>query len=90
MTKIILIGFVIMNLVGLVIMKSDKTKAIKHQYRISEKTLWIVAILFGATGMTVGMRAFHHKTKHIQFKFGLPMLSLIEIGVLLYVIKFLS
>lgn len=90
MTKIILMGFVIMNVVGLLIMKSDKTKAIKHQYRISEQTLWIVAILFGATGMTVGMKAFHHKTKHIQFKIGLPLLALIEIGLLLYGLNLLS
>lgn len=90
MTKIIIIGFVIMNVVGLFIMKSDKTKAIKHQYRISEQTLWIVAILFGATGMTVGMKAFRHKTKHIQFQIGLPLLALIEIGVLLYGLNLLS
>lgn len=71
-------------------MNVDKKRAIKHQYRISEGTLWLIAILFGAVGMTLGMKAFRHKTKHLHFKVGLPLLSMIEIVLFLYIYNVLS
>ncbi len=79
------IVLIIMNLIGFVIMKLDKNRAMKHQYRISESTLWLIAFLFGAVGMTLGMKVFRHKTKHLQFKIGLPTLSLLQIIICLYV-----
>jgi len=84
MYTIPMIVFIIMNLIGFVMMKLDKNRAVKHQYRISEGTLWIVAFLFGAVGMTLGMKVFRHKTKHLQFKIGLPTLSLLQIIICLY------
>jgi uncharacterized membrane protein YsdA (DUF1294 family) len=65
----------------------DKKRAIKHQYRISERTLWITAILFGALGLFIGMKNFRHKTKHALFKYGLPILSVLELGIVLYVLN---
>ncbi|UTI44733.1 DUF1294 domain-containing protein [Niallia sp. RD1] len=68
-------------------MMIDKKRAIKHQYRISERTLWITAILFGALGLFIGMKNFRHKTKHALFKYGLPILSVLELGIVLYVLN---
>lgn len=65
-------------------MMIDKKRAIKHQYRISERTLWTIAIFFGALGLYIGMKNFRHKTKHTSFKYGLPFLSIIEVGIVLY------
>ncbi|MFP7299547.1 DUF1294 domain-containing protein [Neobacillus niacini] len=76
--------YIIMNLIGLVVMKVDKNRAIKHQYRVSEKTLWLVAILGGAVGTTAGMQFFRHKTKHMSFKLGFPLLAVAEIILLGY------
>ena len=84
MTEYLIYYLIIINLVGLIIMKVDKQKAIKHQYRISEKTLWIIAIIGGAVGTTLGMNLFRHKTKHLSFKIGFPILAIIEILLLLY------
>ncbi|MEH7391686.1 DUF1294 domain-containing protein [Bacillus sp. JJ1474] len=90
MLKIFIALFIIINIAGFYLMKIDKNKAKNHQYRISENTLWLVAIFFGATGMTLGMKTFRHKTKHFQFKYGLPVLSLLEIGLLLFAFNLLS
>ena len=90
MLKILILCFLIMNFIGFYLMKIDKQKAKAKQYRISESTLWLVALFFGAVGMTLGMKTFRHKTKHTQFKFGLPMLSILEIALLLYVFNLLS
>ncbi|MEW9108047.1 DUF1294 domain-containing protein [Cytobacillus gottheilii] len=72
------------NIVGFLIMMIDKRRAVKQEYRISEKTLWTVAIFFGAAGMTVGMNMFRHKTKHTQFKIGLPLLTIIQLVILYF------
>lgn len=66
-------------------MYSDKKKARNHQYRISERTLWLIAIFGGALGSTLGMKWFRHKTKHTSFKWGLPALTILELGIVLYI-----
>ncbi|PLR81506.1 DUF1294 domain-containing protein [Bacillus canaveralius] len=77
-----LVALLGVSLIGLFLMGYDKRRAQKGEYRISEKTLWTCAVLGGAFGMTVGMYAFRHKTKHWQFKLGLPLLALIEMFLL--------
>jgi uncharacterized membrane protein YsdA (DUF1294 family) len=78
--------YLLMNLIGLFIMGADKKRAQKHQYRISERSLWMVAIFGGAVGTTAGMQLYRHKTKHTSFKIGFPFLAGIELVLL---IKFL-
>jgi uncharacterized membrane protein YsdA (DUF1294 family) len=80
----ILGAYIIMNIIGLIVMKVDKNRAIKHQYRISENTLWLVAIFGGAIGATAGMQVFRHKTKHLSFKVGFPLLAVAEVILLGY------
>lgn len=74
--------YCMMNIIGLFIMRADKKRAQKHQYRISENTLWLVAILGGAVGTTTGMQLYRHKTKHTAFKIGFPFLAGIELVLL--------
>lgn len=81
---LLLAAYLIMNIIGLLIMKVDKKRAIKHQYRIQEKTLWLVAIFGGAVGTTAGMQMFRHKTKHLSFKLGFPVLAVIEFVIFVY------
>lgn len=81
---------IVMNLAGFFIMGVDKKRAKNNHYRISEKTLWNVAFLGGAIGATAGMKHFRHKTKHGQFKYGLPLLTIIEIGIFTYLFKLLA
>jgi uncharacterized membrane protein YsdA (DUF1294 family) len=83
---LVLIAFLVMNIAGLLVMGEDKKRARKHQYRISERTLWLVAVFGGAIGATAGMQVYRHKTKHASFKFGFPVLAIIEVILL---IKFL-
>ncbi|WP_338451411.1 DUF1294 domain-containing protein [Niallia oryzisoli] len=80
----IVLYFLIINIVGLIIMKVDKQRAIKHQYRISEQTLWAIAIIGGAIGAALGMNIFRHKTKHLSFKIGFPLLAVVDLFLILY------
>lgn len=77
-------ALLLMNIIGIVIMGIDKKRAIKHEYRISENTLWLVAIFGGAIGTTAGMQLYRHKTKHLSFKIGFPLLSIIQIVLFIY------
>lgn len=69
---------VILNCIGLFVMWSDKQRARKGAWRISEKTLFFVALLGGALGTTLGMYWFRHKTRHWYFKYGFPAILLAE------------
>jgi len=62
-------------MIGFSLMNADKKRAIKHSWRIKEKTLWLVALCGGAIGAAAGMYLFHHKTKHLSFKIGFPLLA---------------
>ncbi|MCM3588636.1 DUF1294 domain-containing protein [Mesobacillus maritimus] len=84
--EISIVYFVIINFIGFFIMGLDKRKAQKNQYRISERTLWLLAIVGGATGTTIGMNQFRHKTKHLQFKIGFPLLMVVELFLFAYFI----
>ncbi|MCF2646804.1 DUF1294 domain-containing protein [Niallia sp. Sow4_A1] len=84
MMPLLSIYLVLINVTGYLFMMIDKKRAIKHQYRISERTLWTIAIFFGALGLYIGMKNFRHKTKHATFKYGLPALTLLELGIVLY------
>jgi uncharacterized membrane protein YsdA (DUF1294 family) len=81
---------ILMNLAGFLIMGIDKKRAKNNDYRISERTLWTIALFGGAIGATAGMNHFRHKTKHVQFKFGLPVLAVLEIGIFIYLFMLLA
>jgi uncharacterized membrane protein YsdA (DUF1294 family) len=69
----------------------DKQKAKKHKRRISEQTLLLLAAFMGGIGALLGMNVFRHKTKHLKFKIGVPLLLLLNIvivaaGIYLYIL----
>lgn len=67
------------NLAGFFLMGIDKWKAKRGAWRISEKALFLPAVLGGAVGAIVGMRVFRHKTKHWYFRFGMPAILIFQI-----------
>ncbi len=69
-----------------ILMGADKKRAQAKRWRVPEKTLFFVALLGGALGGVLGMRAFRHKTKHASFFVGMPLLVLVNIAVALFVL----
>lgn len=57
----------------------DKLKARKGWWRISEATLLLLAAAGGSVGAILGMQAFHHKTQHLKFKYGLPSILFLQL-----------
>ncbi len=62
----------------------DKRKAQRRAFRIPEETLFGVAIIGGTIGSILGMFLFHHKTRHWYFKFGLPIILVIQIAIFVF------
>lgn len=70
------------NLSALILMYVDKGRAKKGKWRIPELRLFTFAILLGSPGILIGMYAFHHKTKHIKFVIGIPLILIIQLIIL--------
>ena len=88
---LILLGIILfMNLLGYLSMWSDKKRAIKGKYRISEKTLFTIALLGGSIGSILGMNHFRHKTKHWYFKYGMPAILIMQIILIVAVGSYIS
>lgn len=65
----------------------DKTLAKRGAWRIPEKTLFLLAVFGGALGGIIGMQLFRHKTKHISFKIGMPLLLILNIAAYIYLTR---
>ena len=60
----------------------DKRRARRGKWRVSERALFLPAVLGGALGGTLGMRAFRHKTRHWYFRWGFPLLLALQLCAL--------
>lgn len=78
-----------LNVFALLLMGIDKVKARRGSWRIPEKALFLSAILGGSLGAMLGMVMFRHKTKHMTFVIGMPLIFLIE-AVCAYYLYFLA
>ena len=83
MSSVLNIGLdlLFINAVGFALMGVDKRRAKRDQWRISEKSLFLPPLLGGTVGAILGMRVFHHKTKHWYFRYGLPALLVLQLAL---------
>ena len=78
-------GYVLcVSLAAFLLMGADKRRARRGDWRVPERTLVLAALLGGAPGALLGMWAFRHKTRHWQFRFGLPAILLLQAALLLW------
>ncbi|MEE3453120.1 DUF1294 domain-containing protein [Dialister sp.] len=75
----IFIYILIINILAFCLYGIDKWKAVRGAWRLSEMTLLLAAFLGGAAGAFLGMRIFHHKTRHWKFKILVPLFLILEI-----------
>lgn len=76
------IAIAVMNIVAFLFMAEDKKRAQKGAWRIKERTLFLVTGLFGGLGGTLGMFLLRHKTKHWYFRYGFPVILIVQIALL--------
>lgn len=81
MTQLILLYLFIINAIGFLLMLADKQMAKKNLWRIPEATLLTSAALGGSIGSLIGMYAVRHKTKHLKFVIGVPLILIAQIAL---------
>ena len=87
MTNVLLYYLIVINIVTFLVYGIDKLKAKQGSWRISEATLLILAVIGGSIGALLGMKIWRHKTMHKKFKYGLPLILIIQIILIGYLPK---
>lgn len=64
----------------------DKLKAKQGAWRIPERTLIGAAVLGGSIGAWMGMYLFRHKTKHIKFTLGIPVILVVQLALVVWLV----
>ena len=77
--KYLIIYLILINAAAFLLMLIDKYRARKKLWRIPERTLMAMALLGGSVGAIAGMYCFRHKTKHLKFIIGYPLILAIQI-----------
>lgn len=80
---------IIVNILSLLLMKIDKTKAIKRKERIPEIVLITISFLGGSIGSIIGMYLFHHKTQKLKFQILIPVSLVLTIIIILNYLRVL-
>ncbi len=87
MVKALLIYFLAINAVAFVVYGIDKHKAKHAKWRISEATLLMLAIVGGSIGAWCGMKVWHHKTMHKKFKYGVPVIFILQLALAVWIVN---
>ena len=84
--QLLIIYLVLVNAAAFFLMLADKQKAKKGAWRIPERTLIGIAVIGGSIGAIAGMNLFRHKTRHLKFSIGLPVILAVQVvlGLLVY------
>ena len=83
----IILGYLLaINIASFFLYGIDKYKAKKGRWRISEATLLMMAVIGGSIGAWAGMRLWHHKTMHKKFKYGIPIIIILQVVLAVYLL----
>ena len=74
----------VINIAAFAVYGWDKLCAKRDMWRVPEKILLLLAILGGSVGAMAGMAIFRHKTLHLKFRYGVPLILILQLVGLIY------
>jgi uncharacterized membrane protein YsdA (DUF1294 family) len=80
---VIVTYLVVVSLMAIGLTLYDKRAANRGAWRIKESTLLLVAVFGGSVAMFAAMRLIRHKTKHLKFMLGIPLIFVVQIAAVL-------
>lgn len=80
------IYLIVMNAAAFLVMLADKIRAKKYLWRVPEAVLFTLALLGGSLGIWAGMYLARHKTRHLKFVLGIPLILILQ-AILIYLVK---
>ncbi len=81
MIYFVLAALIAINFFAFLYIGSDKKRSIDHAERVREINFFVWAIFFGSLGVLAGMFFFHHKTKKLNFVFGISTLLIQQLAL---------
>jgi len=78
------------NIIGFIVCAADKRAAVKHRRRVPERTLFLLAFIFGSAGVYLAMLAFSHKTKKPKFAVSMPLILIAQAALLCWIFHCLT
>ena len=82
---LILFGYIaVISLISIIVCIYDKkiSKRNNVKLRIPEKTLFIWSALGGSLAMFITMKLIRHKTKHLSFMIGIPVIFILQVALI--------
>ncbi len=79
-----LMYFILISLLSIIVTIIDKINSINRKWRVSERSLLLLAIIGGAVAMYSVMRIIRHKTLHNKFMLGLPIIIILQIILIVF------
>lgn len=79
---VLLVYLAAVNLILFAVMGADKSRARRRARRVPERTLFALCLLGGGAGGVLGMCVFRHKTRHLKFVIGFPLILIAEAAFL--------
>ena len=86
MWKIFALFILFMTVVTFIVFGIDKWKAAHERWRVPESTLFLLAAFGGSLGALLGMQVWRHKTQHWTFRLGIPLIFVLQVGLLLWLV----
>ena len=89
MDTVILIYLAIISIISVIVTVKDKYRAIKNGQRTPERTLLLLSALGGSVAMLMTMILIRHKTQHVKFMIGIPVIMVLQV-LLIYLLSCLG
>ena len=70
----------LISLIAVILTVSDKRRARKPKYSIRESVLLLFSALGGSLAMFITMLLIRHKTNHMKFMLGIPLIIVIQLA----------
>lgn len=91
MKREVLIYLLVVNILAIILTIYDKIASKKfRKNRIRENVLLLIGAMGAAVSMYITMKLIKHKTRHKKFMTGLPIILILQIGFLIYKVKFVG
>ena len=88
--SIFLAYILIISVVSIIVCVYDKkiSKKNRVELRTPEKTLLLLSAIGGSVAMFITMQLIRHKTKHVKFMVGIPVIMVLQAVAVFFLIKF--
>ena len=86
---ILAIYLILINLIAVIVTIYDKLCAVKRRWRVKESTLLLLSALGGSISMYITMLLIRHKTRHIKFMLGIPLIIIFQLLIAFLIWRYL-